>query len=166
MSTVAIIALASAFVTHATAHTPTASMEPALFTTLALALGDGAHAVVDGHAADAAHAAHAASGYADVGPLHFVKAVANTDFAWLKWMLLAPLVSVVLCGALAMFKVKSRMPAVFTVTAFGLSTAMAIALYFQFGPTLFETHAPLTVPLKATAEPVRVLAEASVVAPL
>jgi hypothetical protein len=146
MSTVAIIALASAFVTHATAHTPTASMEPALFTTLALALGDGAIAAADGHAVDAAHAVHSTSGYADVGPLHFVKAVANTDFAWLKWMLLAPLVSVILCGAMAMFKVKGRLPALFTVAAFGLSTAMAIALYFQFGPTLFATHAPLTVP--------------------
>ena len=73
MSTVAIIALASAFVTHATAHTPTASMEPALLTTLALALGDGAIAAADGHAVDAAHAVHSTSGYADVGPLHFVK---------------------------------------------------------------------------------------------
>jgi NADH-quinone oxidoreductase subunit L len=146
MSTVAIIALASAFVTHATAHTPTASMEPALLTTLALALGDGAIAAADGHAVDAAHAVHSTSGYADVGPLHFVKAVANTDFAWLKWMLLAPLVSVILCGAMAMFKVKGRLPALFTVATFGLSTAMAIALYFQFGPTLFATHAPLTVP--------------------
>ncbi len=120
-------------------------MEPALLSTLALVLGDGAHAAAEGH--DAAHAAgHAVAGYADVGALHFVQATAGADFAWLKWMLLAPLVSVVLCGAFAMMKVKGRLPALFTVLSFALSAALAIALYFQWSPTLFSTHAPLSVP--------------------
>lgn len=114
-------------------------MLPALLPILALAAGDGAHA------ADAHGAAHAAA-YADVGTLQFAKAAAGDGYAWLRWMLLAPLASVVLCGAFALLKVRGRLPAVFTVTAFAASAAMAIALYLQWGPTLFSTHAPLAVP--------------------
>ena len=116
-------------------------MQPALLTTLALALGDGAHAAAEGHAAE-----HAAGGYADVGPLHFAKAAAGADYAWLKWMLLAPLVSVVLCGAFAMLKVRGRLPALFTVVSFAVSAALAFTLYQQWGPTLFSTHTPIAVP--------------------
>jgi NADH-quinone oxidoreductase subunit L len=115
------------------------TMEPALLTTLALALGDGAPA-------DGGHAAQAA-GYADVGALQFAKANVDAGYAWLKWMLLAPLASVALCGLFALLKVKGRWPAVFTVGAFATAAALAATLYFQWSPTLFGTHAPLAVPL-------------------
>jgi NADH-quinone oxidoreductase subunit L len=62
-------------------------------------------------------------------------------------MLLAPLASVVLCGAFAVLKVRGRMPAVFTVGAFALCAVMSVMLYRDYGPTLFGTHAPLAVPL-------------------
>jgi NADH-quinone oxidoreductase subunit L len=115
------------------------TMEPALLTTLALALGDGAPA-------DGGHAAQAV-GYADVGALQFAKANVDAGYAWLKWMLLAPLASVALCGLFALLKVKGRWPAVFTVGAFATAAALAATLYFQWSPTLFGTHAPLAVPL-------------------
>lgn len=123
-------------------------MELALLNTFALALADsapaladGAHAVADGH-----QVAHQAAAYADVGSLHFVQAVTNADFAWLKWMLIAPLISVVLCAIFAMMKIKGRLPALFTVAAFATSAVLAISLYFKWSPDLFATHAPLAVP--------------------
>jgi NADH-quinone oxidoreductase subunit L len=116
-------------------------MHAALLPILALAVGDGSHAAA-GH-----DAAHAAAPYADVGALQFAKATVDGSYAWLKWMLLAPLVSVVLCGAFAVLKVRNRLPAVFTVVSFATAAALAIALYFQWSPTLFSTHAPLSVPL-------------------
>jgi NADH-quinone oxidoreductase subunit L len=115
-------------------------MDLALLPTLLLAAVDGAHAASDGHAAHAA-------GYADVGTLQFAKANVDAGYAWLKWMLLAPLASVVLCGAFALLKVKGRWPAVFTVGSFVVAAALAVQLYMQWSPTLFSTHAPLAVPL-------------------
>ena len=100
-------------------------MHAALLPLIALAAGDGSHAA-DGHGA-----AHAAA-YADVGTLQFAKATVDTSYAWLKWMLLAPLASVVLCGAFAVLKVRGRMPAVFTVASFALAAALAVAVYQHY----------------------------------
>ena len=116
-------------------------MHAALLPLIALATGDGAHAA-DGHGA-----AHAAAAYADVGTLQFAKATVDTSYGWLKWMLLAPLVSVALCGAFAMLKVRGRLPALFTVASFAIAAVLAVTVYRQWGPTLFSTHAPLAVPL-------------------
>lgn len=115
-------------------------MHTALLPILALAAGDGSHAA-DGHGA-----AHAAA-YADVGALQFAKAAVDPSYAWLKWMLLAPIASVILCAAFALLKVRGRMPAVFTVAAFAACAVMSVVLYRDYGPTLFGTHAPLAVPL-------------------
>jgi NADH-quinone oxidoreductase subunit L len=100
----------------------------------------------DGQAAGGHGAAHAAA-YADVGALQFAKAAVDPSYGWLKWMLLAPLASVALCGAFAVLKVRGRMPAVLTVGAFALCAVMSVMLYRDYGPTLFGTHAPLAVPL-------------------
>ncbi len=99
------------------------------------------------HAEQAAHAAHAAQAYADVGALHFTQAVANEGYGWLKWMLLAPIISVLLCGGFAVLKVRNRMPALFTVVAFASAAALAAWFYFAWSPSLFSTHTPLAVPL-------------------
>ncbi|MFM8640079.1 MAG: hypothetical protein ACKOEL_05525, partial [Planctomycetota bacterium] len=116
-------------------------MHAALLPLIALATGDGPHAA-DGHGA-----AHAAAAYADVGTLQFAKATVDTSYGWLKWMLLAPLVSVALCGAFAMLKMRGRLPALFTVASFAIAAVLAVTVYRQLGPTLFSTHAPLAVPL-------------------
>ena len=112
-------------------------MHTALLPILALAGGGDA----------AGHGAAHAGAYADVGALQFAKAAVDPSYGWLRWMLLAPLASVVLCGAFAVLKVRGRMPAVFTVGAFALCAAMSVMLYRDYGPTLFGTHAPLAVPL-------------------
>jgi NADH-quinone oxidoreductase subunit L len=113
------------------------AMHTALLPILALAGGGDA----------AGHGAAHAGAYADVGALQFAKAAVDPSYGWLRWMLLAPLASVVLCGAFAVLKVRGRMPAVFTVGAFALCAAMSVMLYRDYGPTLFGTHAPLAVPL-------------------
>ncbi|MFO0963331.1 MAG: NADH-quinone oxidoreductase subunit L [Phycisphaerales bacterium] len=95
----------------------------------------------------ATHAAHAAHAYADVGALHLIPAAPGDSFSWLKWMLIAPLASVVLCGLFALLKVRNRMPAVFTVAAFATAAVLAVSFYFSWGPTLFSTHTPLAIPL-------------------
>jgi NADH-quinone oxidoreductase subunit L len=113
------------------------AMHTALLPILALAGGGDA----------AGHGAAHAGAYADVGALQFAKAAVDPSYGWLRWMLLAPLASVVLCGAFAVLKVRGRMPAVFTVGAFALCAVMSVMLYRDYGPTLFGTHAPLAVPL-------------------
>ncbi len=116
-------------------------MDPSALVPVVLAMADGAHA-----AAGEGHAQHAAA-YADVGALPYAKAGVDAGYSWLKWMLLAPLASVVLCGAFALLKVKGRWPAVFTVTSFAIAAALAVHLYREWGPGLFETGTPLAVPL-------------------
>ena len=116
-------------------------MDPSALVPVVLAMADGAHA-----AAGDGHAQHAAA-YADVGALPYAKAGVDAGFSWLKWMLLAPLVSVVLCGTFALLKVKGRWPAVFTVASFAIAAVLAVQLYREWGPSLFASGTPLAVPL-------------------
>ena len=116
-------------------------MDPSALVPVVLAMADGAHA-----AAGDGHAQHAAA-YADVGALPYAKAGVDAGFSWLKWMLLAPLASVVLCGTFALLKVKGRWPAVFTVASFAIAAVLAVQLYREWGPSLFASGTPLAVPL-------------------
>ncbi len=127
----------------ALAHLTAPHMDLATIHTLALAAGDAAHAAP----AAGDHAAHAAHGYADVGALHFAKATVDESYAWLKWMVIAPIISVVLCGAFALGKAKNRLPGLFTVAAFATSAALAVAFYFKWSGGFFAGGAPLSVPL-------------------
>ncbi len=73
--------------------------------------------------ADTAAHGHAAGSLAEVPPLHFTPAAVDPTYSWLAILLIAPVVSALLCGALAIFKVPGRWPAVFTVTAFATAAA-------------------------------------------
>ena len=97
--------------------------------------------------ADTAAHGHAAGSLAEVPPLHFTPAAVDPTYSWLAILLIAPVVSALLCGALAIFKVPGRWPAVFTVTAFATATIAAALFYFRWSPGFFSQHVPLSVPL-------------------
>jgi NADH-quinone oxidoreductase subunit L len=90
---------------------------------------------------------HAVSHLGEVPALHFVPAAVDTSYNWLSIMVVAPLVSVVLCAIFAMFKIRGRWPGVFTVLAFGIATAAALHFYLRWSPSFWESNIPLSVPL-------------------
>lgn len=115
--------------------------------TLAQHATDAAHSAAGqaAHAADHAHT-HAAP-LAEVAPLHFIPAAVNADFSWLSIMVVAPIISVVLCAAFAMLKIRGRWPGLFTVVAFGIAATAAVIFYTRWSPGFWESNTPLSVPL-------------------
>lgn len=99
---------------------------------------DGTHA--------AALADHATS-LAHVAPLSIAPAVVDSTYSWLSVIVIAPIVSAILCGAFALLKVRGRWPAVFTVAAFVTTAVAAVAFYMQWSPGFFAGKTPLAVPL-------------------
>ena len=61
-------------------------------------------------------------------------ATAAPELAWVGWVLALPALSAVACVALAMLRVRNKLPAVATVLALGGAFAVILKLYLSRGP--------------------------------
>lgn len=77
------------------------------------------------------HAAHSAPAAAHEAVLPIAQEMVS-DKSWAKLILLAPIVSLVLCGLCAAFRIKNKASAAITVILLGGSFLLTLLLYFNF----------------------------------
>ena len=74
------------------------------------------------------------AGHGSLADAVIAKATAAPELAWIGWVLALPAISAVLCVLCAMFRVRNKLPAMFTVLALGTCFGLILKLYLARGP--------------------------------